>query len=122
MNNTISRAYENVKVVDLTHYISGPYCTKLLAENGADVLKVEKPLTGDIARREGPFLHDEPGIDGSGLFLYLNTGKKSVTLDIRAEAGKKILLKLIEEADVVWRTFGRAFSIVWGWVMRTCKR
>ena len=58
----------NVKVLDLTHYVAGPYCTKLLADYGADVIKVEKPGIGDGARRIGPFLKDLPHPEKSGLF------------------------------------------------------
>ena len=56
----MEQALSDVKVLDLTHHISGPYCTKLLADYGADVIKVEKPGTGDPARRMGPFLGDDP--------------------------------------------------------------
>ena len=83
---------EGVKVIDLTHYIAGPYCTKLLADYGADVIKIERPDGGDPARRIGPFFHDEPHLEGSGLFLHLNTNKRSVTLNLKTEAGRSILL------------------------------
>jgi len=59
------------KVLDLTHYISGPFCTELLSEFGAEVVKVERPGTGEPARHIGPFFHDEPGIERSGLFMLL---------------------------------------------------
>ena len=75
---------EGVKVIDLTHYIAGPYCTKLLADRGADVLKIERPDGGDPARRIGPFFHDEPHLEGSGLFLHLNTNKRSMTLNLKS--------------------------------------
>ena len=69
----------DLRVIDLTHGIAGPYCTKLLADFGADVIKVERPGSGDYARAEGPFPQDVPHPEKSGLFLHLNTNKRSVT-------------------------------------------
>ena len=60
-----------VKVVEYCDFISGPYCTKLLADLGAEVIKIERP-EGDSARKRGPFLHDNPNPELSGLFLYHN--------------------------------------------------
>ncbi|UCG83202.1 MAG: CoA transferase [Dehalococcoidia bacterium] len=91
----------DVKVLDLTWYIAGPYCTKLLADYGAEVIKVEKPGEGDPARRKGPFFQDDPHPEKSGLFLYLNTNKRSITLNLKSETGKKILKDLIGEADIL---------------------
>jgi len=68
------RALEGVKVLDLTHHISGPYCTKLLADFGAEVLKIERP-GGDPARRMAPFLNDEADPEKSLVFAYLNTNR-----------------------------------------------
>ena len=66
-------ALSNLKVIDLTHCIAGPYCTKLLAGLGANVIKIEQPDGGDPARNMGPFPGDVPDLEKSGLFLYLNT-------------------------------------------------
>ena len=99
------QALSDVKVLDLTWYIAGPYCTKLLADYGADVLKVEKPGSGDPARKIGPFLGDDPHAEKSGLFLYLNTSKRSVTLNLKTEAGKKLFKELAREADAVVENF-----------------
>ncbi|HLC30539.1 MAG TPA: CoA transferase, partial [Dehalococcoidia bacterium] len=85
-----------VRVLDLSSYVAGPYCTKLLAEWGAEVIKIERPGAGDGARRVGPFYRDMPDPEASGLFLYLNTGKKSVTLDLKSESGRTILKGLVE--------------------------
>jgi crotonobetainyl-CoA:carnitine CoA-transferase CaiB-like acyl-CoA transferase len=98
-------ALSGVRVIDLTHYIAGPYCTKLFADYGADVIKIERPDGGDPARRIGPFFHDEPDLEKSGLFLHLNTNKKSVTLNLKSEAGKKILLDLVRDADILVESF-----------------
>ena len=78
----MEQALSDVRVIDLTHYLAGPYCTKLLADYGADVIKVEKPGEGDGARRLGPFFEDDPHPEKSGLFLDLNTNKRSVALDL----------------------------------------
>ena len=78
-----------VKVVEYCDFISGPYCTKLLADLGAEVIKIERP-EGDSARKRGPFLHDNPNPELSGLFLYHNTNKKGVTLNLESPAGRSI--------------------------------
>ena len=98
------RALEGVKVLDLTHHISGPYCTKLLADFGADVLKIERP-GGDPARRMAPFYQDEIDPEKSLVFAYLNTNKKSVTLNLKSEKGIQILRSLIQESDVLVENF-----------------
>ena len=98
-------ALSDVKVVDFTHMIAGPYCTKLLADYGADVIKVERPDGGDGARRLGPFPGDEPHHERSGLFLHLNTNKRGVTLDLKTAAGNRIARRLAAEADVVVESF-----------------
>ncbi len=136
-------ALSGLVVLDLSENISGPYCTKLLADYGAEVIKIEKLRIGDDARRAGPFpnpinaiplsppfvkgdlggfcrgeptcsptagrhtglpLRDTvnpPDIEQSGLFLHLNTSKKSITLDIEHESGRDIFLKLVKQADIV---------------------
>ena len=99
------QALYDIKVLDFTNYLAGPYCTKLLADYGADVVKVERPNTGDGARRLGPFPGDQPHWEKSGLFLHLNTNKRGVTLDLRAEAARKIVRELVEEADIVVESF-----------------
>ncbi len=99
------QALAGVKVLDLSHYIAGPYCTRILAGFGADVIKVEKPGEGDPARRIGPFLNDEPGPERSGLFLYLNINKKSITLNLKTDAGAKIFKELAKDSDIVLESF-----------------
>ena len=97
-------ALKGVKVLDLTHYIAGPYCTKLLADFGADVIKVERP-DGDPARRIPPFFHDEADSEKSLLFLYLNTSKRSVTLNLKARRGRQMLIDLARDSDVLVESF-----------------
>ena len=81
--------------------VAGPFCGKLLASLGAQVIKIEVPGVGDPARRCGPFPGDVPHPERSGLFLYLNTGKKSITLNLEDPQGRDILRQTLEEADLV---------------------
>ncbi|MGE0540466.1 MAG: CaiB/BaiF CoA transferase family protein [Dehalococcoidia bacterium] len=98
-------ALEGVRILDLSHHIAGPYCTKLLADYGADVIKVERPPSGDPARRMGPFFGDTPHLEGSALFLHLNTNKQSVVLDLKSTLGREIALRLAAEVDIVVENF-----------------
>ena len=102
MNDTVLK---DIKVIDLTQNIAGPYCTKLLADYGADVIKVERPDGGDPARRMGPFPGHQPHPEKSGIFLYLNTNKRGVTLDLRSGAGRAALLELVEKSDVLVESY-----------------
>ncbi|TET75998.1 MAG: CoA transferase [Dehalococcoidia bacterium] len=95
----------DVQILDLTWYISGPNCTKLFADYGADVIKVEKPGEGDPARRMGPFFKDDPHPEKSGLFLHLNTNKRSITLNLKSATGKRILKDLVKDADILVENF-----------------
>ena len=95
---------DNVTVLDLTHHIAGPYATKLMADYGADVIKVEKP-SGDIARQFGPFKDDDQHPEKSGLFFFLNTNKRSVVLDLKSSDGREALTALARRADVVVENF-----------------
>jgi len=99
------QALSDVRVLDLTWYIAGPYCTKLLADYGADVIKVERPGAGDPARSMGPFLGDEPHPEKSGLFLHLNTNKRSITLNLKSDTGKRIFRELVKDVDVLVQSF-----------------
>ena len=90
-----------VKVVEYCSFAAGPYCGKLFADLGAEVIKIEPPGTGDEARRRGPFLHDTPHPDLSGLFLYLNTNKLGITLNLDSSTGKTIFKQLITSADIL---------------------
>ena len=85
--------------------MAGPYCTKLLADFGADVTKVERPGTGDPARSMGPFVSNDPDPDKSIPFLYLNTNKRSVTLDLKSQSGRSILGRLVAAADIAVENF-----------------
>ncbi len=91
---------DGVRVIDLTQGIAGPYCGKLLAGLGADVIKVEPPA-GDYTRRDGPFVHGDSHPEKSIPFLYLNTGKRGVTLDLEAPQASGLLRELAGSADVI---------------------
>ena len=94
---------EGVHLLDLTTGIAGPYATKLLADYGADVVKVERP-GGDITRALGPFPGGEPHPEKSGTFLYFNTNKRSVVLDLKG-GGVEAMSALVEWADIVVESF-----------------
>ncbi len=97
---------EGVRVVDLTHYISGPYCTRLMGTMGAEVIKVERPVSGDPARQIGPFPPScTEDREASATFMYLNCSKKSITLDLKSGPGREILLRLVESADILVENF-----------------
>ncbi len=87
----VERALGGVKVIEYASLVAGPYCSKLLADLGADVVKIEPPGSGDEARRRGPFWHDDPRPELSGLFLYLNTNKLGITLNIETPACRQRL-------------------------------
>jgi crotonobetainyl-CoA:carnitine CoA-transferase CaiB-like acyl-CoA transferase len=92
----------NVRVVDLTRVVAGPWATQTLADLGAEVIKIEKPSEGDDTRRMGPFLADEDGRDSndSAFFMACNRGKRSVTMDIAREQGQDLLRRLAAQSDI----------------------
>ncbi|MCH7621127.1 MAG: CoA transferase [Chloroflexi bacterium] len=92
-------ALAGFRVLEIANMIAGPYCGKLLASLGAEVVKVETPAEGDPSRRRGPFPEDVPHPERSGTFLYLNTGKKSLTLNLEDPQGRVILAALMPEVD-----------------------
>ncbi|MEO9255847.1 MAG: CoA transferase, partial [Tepidiformaceae bacterium] len=98
------QALDNVVVLDLTQHSAGPYATRLMADLGADVIKIERP-GGDIARQLGPFKDNEPHPEKSGLFFYLNCNKRSVVLDLKTAAGRGALRTLATKADIVVESF-----------------
>jgi formyl-CoA transferase len=97
----MGKALDGVRILDFTHVQSGPTCTQLLAWFGADVIKVEKAGAGDVTREQ---LRDIPDVD-SLYFTMLNHNKRSITLDTKHEAGKKVLEKLIKHCDVLVENF-----------------
>ncbi|HUY29088.1 MAG TPA: CoA transferase [Candidatus Binataceae bacterium] len=98
------RALSGIKVVDLTHFIAGPYATKLLADFGATVIKVEPPA-GEGGRRIGPFRPETPHADHGGIFAYLNSNKLGVTLDLKHPRGRELIRGLLRDADLMVENF-----------------
>ncbi|MDH4571953.1 CaiB/BaiF CoA transferase family protein [Salinicola acroporae] len=91
---------DGIRVIDLTRVISGPFCTQMLGDHGADVIKVEPPRRGDVVRAQGNIVE---GL--SWYFAQFNRNKRSLTLDLRSESGKALLWRLLEEADVLVENF-----------------
>jgi crotonobetainyl-CoA:carnitine CoA-transferase CaiB-like acyl-CoA transferase len=94
-------ALSELKVVELGGFIAAPYCTKLMADLGAEVIKVEEPGKGDPARSYGPFPNDDPHPERSLLFAYLNTNKLGVTLDVKSPLGRRVFKELLRDTDVL---------------------
>src|SRR5688500_10140496 len=92
---------DGLKVIDLTRILAGPYCTMALADAGADVVKIEELKKGDDTRGWGP-----PFVAGeSTYFLSVNRGKRSLTLDLKHDEGRRILRRLLDDADVLVENF-----------------
>ncbi|MBM3404949.1 MAG: CoA transferase [Bacteroidetes bacterium] len=87
---------ENIKILDLSRVLAGPYCTMILSDLGAEVIKVEIPETGDDSRSFGPFLNGQ-----SLYFLSINREKKSISLNLKTERGKELLKELVKKVDVL---------------------
>ena len=98
-------ALSGVYVLDLSDGMSGGYCSKVLRDLGAEVIKIEAPRAGDSTRGMGPFLNGVPNIETSATFLYLNAGKQSLTLNLESDEGRKILRRLIGNSDVLVESF-----------------
>jgi CoA:oxalate CoA-transferase len=92
---------KGVKILEFCTTISGAYCTKLMADLGAEVIKIEAPGIGDAARRKPPFPDDKPDPEKSGLFIYINTSKYGITLDPSKPEGKKIFHDLVKDVDIL---------------------
>jgi CoA:oxalate CoA-transferase len=91
---------ENVKILELSRVLAGPYCTMLLRELGAEIIKVEIPGRGDDARYYGPFKENK-----SVYFISINRGKECISLNLKSEKGKQIVLDLVKKVDVVTENF-----------------
>jgi benzylsuccinate CoA-transferase BbsF subunit len=96
----------NVRFTDLTWAGAGPLCTKMFSDFGADVIKVESSTRLDPVRAGGPFRDRKPGPNRSGYFASRNTGKKSVTINLKSDEGRQIVLDLVRNSDVVTNNFG----------------
>ena len=104
-DQTTNETLTGLKVLDLGEYICAPLTAKLLGAAGAEVIKIESPGSGDSSRRVGPFLNDLPHPERSALFLWMNTNKKSITLNLKNLAGVRIIKDLVRDADVLVENF-----------------
>lgn len=104
---------DDIVVLDVSQGVAGPYATKLLAGLGARVIKIE-PTSGDPARAMGPFFHDQPHPEGSGTFLYLNTSKESVTINLDTPTGAALLKRLVPGATVLVESYEPGTMAAWG--------
>ena len=100
MDKNSKGALDGVKILDLTRVLAGPVCTMMLADMGADVIKIEIPGKGDDSRAFSPFQNGE-----SAYFLNLNRNKKGITLNMKSEKGKKVFLAMVKKADMVVENF-----------------
>ncbi|MBI4310137.1 MAG: CoA transferase [Chloroflexi bacterium] len=97
-------AMDDIRVLDISQGIAGPFCAKILADFGADVIKVEPP-GGETGRTMGPFFHDDPHPEKSLFFLLLNLNKRGATLNLETKSGQNIFKELVRESDVVVESF-----------------
>src|SRR3954462_3495763 len=96
MTQHVSGPLSGVTVIDLSRILAGPYCTFLMAELGARVIKVEPPGKGDDAREYGPFIEGK-----STYFMSINRGKESLALDLKAEKDRRVFERLLEKGDII---------------------
>src|SRR5467141_3324008 len=101
-STNMSKPLEGIRIIDFTHVQAGPACTQLLAWFGADVIKVERPGSGDVTRTQ---LRDIPDVDAL-YFTMLNSNKRSLTLDTKKPEGKEVLERMIRDSDVLVENFG----------------
>jgi len=112
MTGPLSGPLSGIRVVDLTRVLAGPFCTMMLAEQGAEIIKVETPKGGDDARHIGPF------VDGrSGYFMSINRGKKSIALDLKDATDRAHFETLLETADILVENYrgGTMEKLGYGW-------
>jgi CoA:oxalate CoA-transferase len=96
----VSRPLQGIRVLDLTWVLAGPFSSMILADLGAEVVKVERPPFGDISRTTGPYQNG-----WSGYFFSINRGKRSIAIDLRKPEGKELFLRLVDKADIVMENF-----------------
>ena len=102
---------DSLLVVDLTRVLVGPYCTMMLSDLGARVIKIEAPDIGDDSRKFGPFIKEN-----SAYFMSLNRGKESIALNLKNEDDKKIFLDILKKADILVENFKPGTLEKWGLV------
>ena len=97
---------EGIRVMDVTHIVAGPFCSMILADMGAEVIKIERPGVGERGRGNGPFIHNEAGESISARYLGLNRNKKSVALDLRDPRCKAAFERMVKESDILLDNWG----------------
>lgn len=105
MTDRSPKPLDGIKVLSFEIQVAGPYCSMMLADQGAEVIKVERPGSGDTARGGAPIVTNDSGERQSGYFLRFNRNKRSLTLDVKDERGREIFRELAAEADVVVENF-----------------
>ena len=105
-NSGTPRPLDGLRVLDATHIVAGPFCAMLLADMGAEVIKIERTKVGERARLNDPFIQSDDGRRVSARFLAINRNKKSVTLDLRQPRGKAIFENLVKASDVLLDNWG----------------
>lgn len=98
-------ALAGLRVLDLTQALAGPYCTQMLADHGAEVVKVEPPVSGDLARTTGPYHAQDPEHLNSGYFHSINRNKKSIVVDLKRPEGRELIRNLVSGYDVLVENF-----------------
>jgi crotonobetainyl-CoA:carnitine CoA-transferase CaiB-like acyl-CoA transferase len=100
----LAGALEGLRVLDLTQMLAGPFCAQLMADHGAEVIKVESP-EGDMTRAFGPYCDDDQVRNMGGYYQSVNRNKKGVVIDLKSEQGRQVLLSLVDKADVLIENF-----------------
>ena len=103
--NTLSRPLNGIRVLAFEIQVAGPYCTMMLADQGASVIKVERPEGGDTARGGAPKIKNDQGQTQSGYFLRFNRNKRSLALNLKSDQGRQIFRELAQKSDVVVENF-----------------
>lgn len=111
--NKQSGVLSGVRVLDLTRVLAGPYCGMMLADFGADVIKIELPGKGDDSRANAPQINGE-----SAYFMNLNRNKRGMTLNLKSEEGRQIFLDLVRDSDVVLENYRPGVMENWDLAMR----
>src|SRR6266511_758953 len=112
--NNRPQALAGLRVLEVAERVCGPYCGQLLASLGVAVINAEALPEGDPSRRRGPFPRDIPHPERSGTFLYLNTGKKGITLNLADPQGRVLLGELTQRFDVIIHDQPPARAVAWG--------
>src|SRR6266511_1895409 len=112
---------QGLSVIEVSRAVEGAYCARLLADAGADVIKIETPDSGDQARRLGPFPRDIPNENASGLFHYLNSNKRGVSLNLQSGTGRQIFQRLLKTADILISDYSPAELAELGLLYEHCR-